>query len=135
MSVVCRLKINHERDIHCAFILGLLAQIRTLISETIKHILFIHIPNSLSPPPTPSHSIMTLFHYFMYKTTLMARVYLVQTYKPLTPTCYQNQNRHHPPPPQIPNIVCCLDSLHRHCSSFYTTLAICSLSTIIIVKI
>jgi hypothetical protein len=25
MTVVCRLKINHERDVSCAFILGLLA--------------------------------------------------------------------------------------------------------------
>ncbi len=30
MSVVCRLKINHERDVHCAlFLLGLLVQMRT----------------------------------------------------------------------------------------------------------
>jgi hypothetical protein len=30
MSVVCRFKINHENEVRCAFILGLLAAIRTL---------------------------------------------------------------------------------------------------------
>ncbi len=29
MSVVFRLKINHERDVHCVFILGLLVRIQT----------------------------------------------------------------------------------------------------------